>query len=134
MVATITPSFWAEIKKGKLIFDKPQQFDYYLKAVGDRKIIVNLKPPRKPRSNNQNSYYWGVALPIIANEIGVSSEEAHDLMKIQFLKKRISEKLWTIKSTSTLNTMEFEEYIENVRRFGSLELNCIIPLPNEVEC
>jgi len=132
MATKIYPNFFGEIKNGEIIWEKPQQRDYYLKSLGTRKIVELLKPPRKPRSNNQNSYYWGVILELISQETGMTPDESHEAMKLLFLKKRVSEKLWTIRSTSTLNTLEFEEYLENVKRFASLELNIIIPDPNEL--
>lgn len=133
-MAKITPTFFGEIKDGQIVYEKPERRDYYIKNLKNGlRVVELLKPAKKPRSNNQNKYYWGVVLEIIANEIGISPEEAHDLMKIQFLKKHINEKLWTVKSTATLNTLAFEEYLDNVRRFASMELNCIIPLPNEID-
>lgn len=130
----IIPQFWGKVEKGQIVYEHPDRRDYYIKNLKDGlRIVEVLKPARKPRSNNQNAYYWGVVLSLIAEEIGISVDEAHDLMKIQFLKKQLSEKLWTIKSTAALNTLEFETYLENVKRFASMELNIIIPDPNNLE-
>lgn len=128
----IVPQFFGEVKNGEIIWEKPDRRAYYLKGLGNRRIVEILKPPRKNRSLNENSYYWGVVIELISDETGMTAEEAHEAMKIMFLKKRISEKIWTVKSTSTLSTLEFEEYVENVKRFASMELNIIIPLPGEV--
>jgi len=132
MATKIYPNFFGEVKDGIIIWEKPQQRDYYLKSLGTKRLVELLKPPRKPRSNNENSYYWGVVIELISQETGMTPDESHEAMKLLFLKKRVSEKLWTIKSTATLNTLEFEEYLENVKRFASLELNIIIPDPNEL--
>lgn len=130
----IIPQFWGVIEKGDIVYEHPDRRDYYIKNLKDGlRIVEVLKPAKKLRSNNQNSYYWGVVISLIAEEIGISVDEAHDLMKIQFLKKRISEKLWTVRSTASLNTLEFEDYLANVKRFASMELNIIIPDPNNLE-
>lgn len=130
MATKIYPNFYGEVTNGIIAWEKPVQRDYYLKSIGTRKIVEILKPPRKPRSNNQNAYYWGVILELISQETGMTMDESHSAMKLLFLKKRISEELYTIRSTATLNTLEFEEYLEKVKRFASLELNIIIPDPN----
>jgi hypothetical protein len=36
-----------------------------------------------------------------------------------------------IKSTTKLSTVEFEDYMESIRRFASMELSLWIPEPNE---
>jgi len=38
-----------------------------------------------------------------------------------------------VRSTTKLNTTAFEEYLEKIRLWASMELNCLIPLPNECE-
>jgi hypothetical protein len=37
-----------------------------------------------------------------------------------------------VRSTTSLNTVEMEEYVENIRRFAISELGCYIPEPNEI--
>jgi len=36
-----------------------------------------------------------------------------------------------VKSTTQLSTLEMENYLEEIRRFASIKLNLIVPLPNE---
>lgn len=91
-----------------------------------------IRPRKKSRSDNQNRYLWGVVYKIIANETGHTEEEVHEHMKWQFLRKR-GGRLETVKSTTNLTTIEFEEYTENIRRFAATKLNIQIPLPNEVD-
>ena len=129
----IIPQFYAEVRNGGLIYEKPERRDFYLKNLKDGlKVCEILKPARKPRTTSENSYYWGVIVEMVAEETGMTADEAHNAMKILFLKKRINEKLFTIRSSATLNTLEFEEYVENCRRWASMELGLYIPLPNEV--
>lgn len=131
-MAKITPQFYGVIKKGQIIYEKPERRDFYLKNLKEGlQIIEILKPPRKPRSLKENAYYWGVVIQMISDETGFTPEEAHEAMKWLFLKKQIG-KIVSVRSTATLNTLEFENYVENIKRFASLELNLYIPNPNEI--
>ena len=89
------------------------------------------RPKKKlTRSQAQNKYYWGVVCKIIGDEIGYLPDEIHQLMGKEFLKYEHKGE-WFVKSTTKLNTKEMEEYLENVRRFASMELSIFVPLPNE---
>lgn len=131
-MAKINPQFYGEIKNGEIIWEKPEQRKFYLKNVGNRKIIEIIKTPKKPRSLNENNYYWGVVVQMISDETGFTPEEAHEAVKWLFLRKQVGN-IFTVKSTAILNTLEFEEYVENVRRWAQNELNLRIPLPNEID-
>lgn len=86
-------------------------------------ITVRLKP----RSLQENSYYWGVVLQHIADTTGYTPEEVHDAMRWKFL--RVSGWFERVRSTTSLTTTEFEEYLEKIRTFAVQELDCPIPLP-----
>jgi hypothetical protein len=85
------------------------------------------------RSQKQNAYYWGVVLKIMGDEIGYLPDEVHQLMGKQFLSYERSPGELFLKSTSKLSTVEFEDYLANVRRFAATELSIMVPLPNETE-
>lgn len=95
---------------------------------------------KKQRSNPQNKYYWGVVLPRISEHTGFTIEEAHEVLKSKFLKgwKNVDTakgyvELEYVRSTTDLNTSEFEAYMTKVREFCSIELNVWVPEPNEPE-
>lgn len=90
----------------------------------------------KSRSHNQNAYYWGVVLSILADHTGDDVESLHEYFKVRFLtrtREAISQTYKYIPSTSDLTIMEFERYISQIVKFASFELGCIIPNPNEKE-
>lgn len=96
-------------------------------------IIVSKK--KKKRSLNQNSYYWGIVLKIIGDELGYFPEEMHKCFATMFLKKFIEiggQCIETYGSTTKLKTGEFEDYIQKIRIFASSELGILVPLPNEI--
>lgn len=61
----------------------------------------------------------------------------HEALKLKFLPKKsikINKEEFIISDSSKeLNTIEFEDYLSKVRTWASLELNCLIPLPNDIE-
>lgn len=116
-----------------------------------RKAFEDLKDGRyqvtiesnKNRSENQNKYYWGALLPIVKdglrdmgyNEVK-TNEDAHEVLKYLFLKKRIpneetGEVIELLGTTTKLSTVEFNEYIDQIIQWGVEYLNIQIPLPNE---
>ena len=96
---------------------------------------VGIKKHRHQRSNNQNRYYWGVVLAYMAEETGYTKDEVHQLMQRRFLKyaKDVldgSEEF--VRSTSSLNTLEMQEYIDQICIFAISELGVYIPQPGEI--
>ena len=117
-------------KEGKFNFEKPEFFKRLASALPEKRFIMTIKEHRNNRSSNQSNYMWGVVYDIIAKELGYTTEEIHGLMGREFLAYEKKGE-WFVKSTTSLNTKEMEEYLEKVRRFASMEFNCYIPLPNE---
>ena len=112
-------------------------FDYARRLLSEIKkpIRIVIVKKKKQRSLNQNSYYWGVVLKIIGDELGYFPEEMHQCLATKFLKKIIElgdECIETYRSTARLKTGEFEDYLQKVRIFASAELGILVPLPNEI--
>lgn len=125
------PIFRATITKGQLRIHDRERFDRYkLRLSGDVDVLV--KPHRRIRSGNQNAWYWGVVLAIIADHTGHTSAEMHEFLKLKFNSKPITVngEMKLIGSTTTdKNTSEFSEYIEQVRAWAAIELGLTIPDP-----
>lgn len=127
----ITPTFYGQVKDGKLVLDYPDYFKSYIRNLNGRIMLV-LRRPKKPRSLNENNYYWGVIIQMISDETGMTPEETHEALKWKFLRKQVGN-IFTVKSTAVLDTVGFEEYLMQCRVFAQTELNINVPLPNEVE-
>lgn len=114
--------------------DKMAMSAWYSDKEGKR-INVTLSIERPTRSRDQNNYLWGVVYEMMANENGSTTEEIHAAMKEQLLPRRfvtIGEKEYPLaKSTKILTTVQFEQYVMQVREFAGRELQINIPLPNE---
>ena len=96
-----------------------------------KRVTVTVSTYKKYRSNPQNSYYFGVVVALIAEEIGDSVENTHEALKAKFLYDMTGD-LPKVRSTTDLSTLEFEEYLEKIRRFASEFLGMFIPDPNDV--
>lgn len=130
-MAKVVPVFKATISNGKIKMLQKELFEVYLKQFQEeQEIKVVVSKYYKPRSLNQNSYMWGVVYSLIANELGYTTEEIHDLMRIEHLTDRTG-KYPRVKSTSELSTIEMEDYLSKCRTWASAELGVYIPLPNE---
>ena len=127
----ITPKFECTIQDGEL--HAPPKMVDYISTLKDGEYYLTVKRKTKSRSNSQNKYYWGVIIPMIADEVGYKFNiEAHEALKFMFLKQS-KNGLTSLRSTSDLTTVEFEEYAKKCREWASEFLNLLIPLPNEVE-
>lgn len=98
-------------------------------------VRITISDPLKTRSHPQNRYYWGVVLTMIAAETGHITEELHEFFKDKFLPRVYvsvaGQERQIPKSTTSLDTMFFEQYLEQIRAFAATELNMRIPLPHE---
>ena len=127
----ISPIWRGNVEKGKLALHQKELFAKYLHSLrGEVEIIV--RKWKKRRTSNQNKYYWGVVVPILCDSLGYSNEEMHDALKWKFLRNKEREKLPTVKSTSGLSTIEFNNYIDEIVRWAAQE-GIVIPDPSQVE-
>lgn len=99
-------------------------------------FAISLKKSKPTRSLAQSRYYWGVVLAYLSEETGYTKDEAHQLMQRMFLKyaKDVPDKKpqMFVRSTTSLSTIEMNEYIEQIRTFAVSELGIYIPDPNEI--
>lgn len=129
--------------KGGSLFVKNREL--YLQEISglqsDKEYTIVIRVKRKPRSNGQNRYYWGIAIPLVLRglkEAGFnvfSKDDAHDIIKFKFLKVNLEndsgEFVESFKSTKEMSTSEFKEFIEHLQIWASEYLNQYIPSPNE---
>lgn len=131
-----------KIINGKLTLNNQKAFIKDLALLNGLEVMVTVEKKKKKRSNPQNRYYHGCVIPSIKHAMEAkgffiqSNEIVHELMKVKFLKGEIinvatGEIIETIGSTTKLNTLDFENYLEQVRAWAASYLDCIVPLPNE---
>lgn len=100
------------------------------------KEVISGLTESKIRSVEQNNYYWGVVLEIIAEYLGYIGPGEKDLlhreMRAKFL-VRMGKLGPYVESTTNLSTKLFEKYLETIRTFVKDMYGLKIPLPNEAE-
>jgi Mg2+/citrate symporter len=128
----MNPVFTGIIKKGKIVWDNPAAIVLLIRRLEGKGIAVSIKRRWKQRSFNQNAYYFGVVLAIIADWMGEENvEDVHESMKAMFNLDR-TKKIPVVKSTAGLTTIEFNEYIERIKVWAAKQ-GLVVPDPNEVE-
>lgn len=140
---TFTQSFAAvireSIEKGlkKLVVKAPAWYQHQLNKFKDGEEVSLVIHNRKPkRTDQQNRFYWGIYLPLIAKETGEAQrdkrylEGLHEVFKGSFLNDGLFEafgkKAWIKKSTTELSVSEFCQYIIDIE-----ELTGVIAPPTE---
>lgn len=126
---------------GRLELDgiEAMQRKRYLRSLTGKRVGVVVRERRAQRSHNQNAWLWGVALPLLADELGYDEHE-HETLHYALLGECFghvydprSGQTVLAKTSSQLTTKEFAEYMEWMVRWAATEHNCRIPLPGESE-
>lgn len=124
--------FFAKVKNNKVIFNDVQQFNDSLISLEGKDVEVIVRTWKKERSNDQNRYYWGVIIKLLSNHFGYTPEEMHNALKMLFLKDE-SRKIPTLRNTSDLTTVEFENYLAEIKQWAAAFQTIYIPDPNEID-
>ena len=96
---------------------------------------VSITAFKKDRSSPQNRYYWKIVLGTFSDATGSTDYELHEFCKLKFLPTKIitvglvGKEVST--STTLLSTIEFEAYIENIKRFVAVDRGVYIPDVNQ---
>ena len=132
------------VNKGRVMIKNESFFSELISQFEDKDIIISLKEEKKKRSDKQNDWYWGVAIPTIQvdiqNQSGeiYSKDDIHDwnLNKAVKLKTEVKEMfgetiiIYRQKRTSKMNTKEFNNFKEKIQKYWA-EMGIYIPDPNE---
>lgn len=140
--------YHGEVKAGIITLPKSLRKEV-VAAFNDTDIEVTFKRKRKRRSNPQNRYYWGCVIPAIVHAMIDLGNDAlqignseHGELVHEFLKSKLLDNGDEIQgieglifklppSTKKCTTIEFDIYMENVRKWAAENLSISIPEPNE---
>ena len=138
----ITPIFEAHVVDGKM-----KMLDHVRRGIsrwvstfkpGTRIDIVIRKHGEK-RTNDQNAYYWGVVIPILADHFGYDHEDMHHELKELFnpIESKIQPGKKIGGTTTKMSTEEIfcgeTSYVERICRWASMEYQIYIPPPKKVD-
>ncbi len=130
-------TFYADAKDGKFSVHKKDLFVKYLATLKGL-VSIQIVQRKAKRSLNQNAYYW-VCLSIIGDELGYTKEEMHGIFGMMYLKEYTSItngktgeiiEIEMIRSTTTLNKVEFGEYLNRIIQWAA-EMGVILLTPEE---
>lgn len=134
--------------EGDVVNRKLKLFDHVKKSIAlwistfkdGTKLDIVIRKHKGKRTNEQNRYYWGVVIPILADFFGHdNSEDIHEDLKLKF--NPIQSKIDSTKkiggSTTKLSTVDFysaeDSYIERIVRWSASEYGVYIPPPKKAE-
>ena len=105
-------------------------------------VVLTFDKPKKKRSNNQNSFYWGCLIPLMQSgakdlwgEVW-SIDKAHKHLSQKFVfHESINDKneliTQTPKSTTELTTTGWEVYMTEIRIYLLEDFDINAPEPNQ---
>jgi len=113
-----------------------------IKSFEGKEVVITIDRLKKKRSNNQNSYYWGVLIPLTKKAIldtwgeVWSVDKTHSYLKENFcFYEKVNESTGQVikvpKSTTENTTTEMEFYHLEIRKHLLEWFNVDAPEPNE---
>lgn len=130
------------IRNGRLSLDHERAFKQQCSGLDPRWALeVIVKRLRANRSVLQNRYYFGVIIAAIAEYTGYTPDETHDVLKAMFIPKKMAicdgngevvNEIVLGGSTRKMNTKEFSDYCDTIKRWAAEELHIAIPDADEV--
>lgn len=130
--------FILHIKEGQITNAKAVR--KFFNELQDGRHLVKITSAKK-RSLSQNNFYWGVVCELVKDALRdagyrevKTKDDAHEIMKTLFLKKRIvnevtDEVIEVPGSTAGLTTVQFMEYIDEITKWAGEYLGLHIPEP-----
>lgn len=122
-------------EEGKLQKNVSQKIAEELKFFKGKRVEIQVKKLSSKRTSRQNRLWW-LYMTILANEVGYTKDEMHDICKFKFLKReKIDEKSGEvfeyIANSSSLTKSEFSDLTTDLIRWASQTFSVILPLPDE---
>ena len=104
----------------------------------ETRVEITIRKRKRKRTNDQNAYYWGVVIPILANHFGHDNpEDMHTDLKELFnpIESKVQPGKKIGGSTTKLSTVEFmasdTSYVERICRWSAMEHGLYIPPPSK---
>lgn len=109
----------------------------------DGRYVLSIKKQKRTRSLPQNAFYHGIVVNCVKdglvgngfNSCELSNEIVHEMLKSKFLKQDLAsesgEFVTIVRSTASLSTTQFMDYIAEIQQWASEFLNIYIPEPGE---
>lgn len=136
--------YLAVIKNGDIVFANPEIFSIQMEKLEGERVTVKVEKVKRKRSDKQNRWYWGLAIPTIQNGIEEQTGERYDKNTIHAMilnlvgglkmETKIIMGMNVIevkqKRTSEMTTEEFCDFYEKLQAHFA-EKDIIIPDPEQ---
>lgn len=144
----IYPKWEAEVKGNKVVFKDRETFDTHLVPYEGKPVHVIVKDVSKDRSRQEEKFYHAVVVRMVAEEMFITDEEAHQFLKKMFLtieeKTKGGYRYTRVLSTTELSDKAYRKYWGDCIKWAAqptLEdglnaqsgLSLYIPDPNSVD-
>ena len=127
------------ISNGAFVPEDPDSYANYLRSFPDKAAVESIvRKERREKSNQQNRYYRGVVVPCIGDALGYQAyeyDQVHAIIQAKFLIYLDDNGLPFVRSTRLQDwtTAEWEEKLEEIKRWAAEEVGIVIPDPNAVD-
>jgi hypothetical protein len=121
--------------QSKLVVRDVGRWAGFLSRLKGRAVEVQVRPERKRRSLNQNSWYWVAIVPAIqgylneSRDLQLSEDQTHYVLKSSFIGLKETPLGPVPLESKTLSTQEFADYCEKIRSYAATEWKLPIPGP-----
>ncbi len=109
-----------------------------IKHLPDGPYELEIRPFEETRRSRANRYYFGVVLKMMAEEMGQSATDVHEIEKLRHNSKVVTdpsngEEVKIAQSTAKLTIQEFSDYLTAVMVDGAEFLGIVFPEPRASE-
>ena len=127
--------YTGQVKDGKIVGIPRKRINEELAYFEGKHIEVVIRKRKRQRTTQQNRLYW-LYVEIIGEQLGYSKDECSEILKFKFLKtesvnEQTGECFEYIRGTSSLSTVEFLEFIENISQWVAQAFGIVLPAPDE---
>src|SRR6476620_953775 len=137
-----TLTYYSEVKAGKLVTLNRARLQRDLAPFEGTRVELTIKKAKKRRTLPQNRFYFDVVIPCLqmgfreTHGYSWSKEAVHEFCKKEFNSLELhNEKTGEVvsfpQSTTTLSTIEWQEYILKIKAWAMEFFDMLIPDPNE---
>ena len=106
----------------------------YIERLPDQLFIVSIEKYKLKRTVPQNALYW-LWVTCVADETGMDKDAVHFEFKSRFIGLEevpgFDCPIIRPKSTSTLETARFTQYLDKIQVFAASELGIVLPSPGD---
>lgn len=123
-----------ELKDGKVNPILLEKLNKDFSGIKDCRLRVSAEKFRSKRSDAQNRWYWA-CVTILSKDIGYRKDELHEIIKFKLLRRskvdaETGEVFEYIGESSSLNKMEFGEFVEGLIQWSQEMFNVSLPYPD----